>query len=203
MSQVKTAQTSNIKFSNKIMDKVTAAFTTTFQGDADVAIKWDDLKTDIRWTDTVAPTKANLANGKSTCEEEQFTQLKEVVKSVLLQFGKGASTTEVGSKVQDIKNAMMLRQDPGVYAETKGNLSLCIDHGVYAETKGNLTKIESVREGVVTLKTKVELTAEEKNTNNMRTVLAFINNNKVELGNRYKTLRNASLSCMETMGIKV
>ena len=187
MSQVKTGQTSNIKFSKDIMDKVTAAFTTTFQGDADVAIKWDDLKTDIRWTDTVAPTKANVANGKSTCEEEQFTQLKEVVKSVLLQFGKGASTTEVGSKVKDIKNAMMLRQDPVVYAETKGNL----------------TKIESVREGVVTLKTKVELTAEEKNTNNMRTVLAFINNNKVELGNRYKTLRNASLSCMETMGIKV
>jgi len=187
MSQVKTGQTSNIKFSKDIMDKVTAAFTTTFQGDADVAIKWDDLKTDIRWTDTVAPTKANLANGKSTCEAEQFTQLKEVVKSVLLQFGKGASTTEVGSKVKDIKNAMMLRQDPVVFAETKGNL----------------TKIESVREGVVTLKTKVELTAEEKNANMQRSNLAFINNNKVELGARYKTLRNASLSCMETMGIKV
>jgi hypothetical protein len=151
------------------------------------ATHMDTVKKHMRWTEAVSPTKNNLASGKSTASKEGYEELKALFEGILKGKKRDHSSTAVGSEIKDLKNHLMLRQAPEVYAETKGNL----------------TKIEAVENGKATLKE-----ADTKTTIEMRdwlitNVKNWVEKNDILLRDDYMPTRKAILTAMETLKIKI
>jgi hypothetical protein len=152
------------------------------------AKEMDKVAKVMTWTDAVSPTKNNVANGKSTCSLEAYTQLKDMFKEVLIERKLAHATTDINGKVKDLKNALMRRKAPKLYALTGGDMS----------------KIEHVSvDGEATLKEKVEQTPIEKAENMVKNLKSFLEKNQTELGDNYKTMHRATLQMMADCKIKI
>ena len=93
----------------------------------------------------------------------------------------------VGSEIGDLKDQLMRRQDPELFAETNGNLK----------------KVEKVEGGKAQVKPKPK----PQTTIGMRDQLItnvknWVEKNSVELGQDYAPTRKAILAAMETLSIK-
>ena len=150
-------------------------------------VKMDTVKQHMRWTDAVSPTKNNLASGKSTASKESREELVALFEGILKAKGRAHDSAACGSEIGDLKNALMLRQAPEIYAETKGNL----------------TKIEGVEGDTVTLKETDTKTTIEMRDQLITNVKNWVEKNNVELGDDYTPTRKAILTAMETLKIKI
>jgi len=160
----------------------------TFQAKQEFAKDMDKVAKVMTWTDAVSPTKANVANGKSTASEDTYGQLKTMFKEVLIARKLPHTSTDIGSKIKDLKNALMRRKAPELYALTGGDMS----------------KIDNVSvDGKATMKEKAEQTPIEKAENMVKNLKSFLEKNKEELGDNYKTMHRATLQMMADCKIKI
>ena len=72
----------------------------------------DSVSKHMRWTDAVSPTKNNLESGKSTATKEGYEELKELFGKILKAKKRAHESTDIGSAITDLKNALMRRQAP-------------------------------------------------------------------------------------------
>jgi len=177
---------SNILNNTTALKSIKDAWNSKLNGEAKFETHIDNAAKHMRWTDTVSPTKNNLASGKSTASPEGYTQLKELFEAVLKDKKRAHDTMAVGSAIKDLKNALMLRQAPEVYADTKGNLG----------------KIEAVEDGKATLKEAKSLTTIEMRDQLMTNIKNWVEKNSVELGKDYTPTRKAILTVFDTLSIK-
>ena len=183
---------SNITIANTTLKTIKDAFISldkkTTEAKQAFAKDMDKVAKVMKWTDAVSPTKANVANGKSTASAETYEQLKTMFKEVLIARNLAHTSTDIGSKIKDLKNALMRRKAPELYALTNGDMS----------------KIEHVSmSGKATLKEKAEQTPFEKAENMVKSLKSFLEKNQTELGDDYKTMHRATLQMMTTCGIKI
>ena len=177
---------SNILNNTTALKSIKDAWNSKLNGEAKFETHIDNAAKHMRWTDTVSPTKNNLASGKSTASPEGYTQLKELFETVLKDKKRAHDTMAVGSAIKDLKNALMLRQAPEVYANTKGNLG----------------KIEAVEDGKATLKEAKPLTTIQMRDQLVTNLKNWVEKNSVELGKDYTPTRKAILTVFETLSIK-
>ena len=178
---------SNLTMNTQAIDAIKKAWGGKLGAEDTFAKHMDTVKQHMRWTDAVSPTKNNLASGKSTASLEGYTQLKELFEGILKSKNRDHSSAAVGSEVKDLKNQLMLRQAPEVYAETKGNLG----------------KIEAVENGKATMKETKPTTTIEMRDQLITNVKNWVEKNNVELGDDYTPTRKAILTAMETLKIKI
>ena len=178
---------SNITMNTQAIDAIKKAWSGKLGAEDTFATHMDTVKKHMRWTEAVSPTKNNLASGKSTASKEGYEELKALFEGILKGKKRDHSSTAVGSEIKDLKNHLMLRQAPEIYAETKGNLG----------------KIEAVENDTVTLKTTDTKTTIEMRDQLITNVKNWIEKNNVELGDDYTPTRKAILTAMETLKIKI
>jgi len=177
---------SNLTMNTQAIEAIKKAWSGKLGAEDTFAEHMDTVKKHMRWTEAVSPTKNNLASGKSTASREGYTQLKELFEGILKGKKRTHDTMAVGSEIKDLKNQLMLRQAPEVYAETKGNLG----------------KIEAVENDTVTVKTTDTKTTIEMRDQLITNVKNWVEKNSVELGKDYTPTRKAILTAMETLKIK-
>ena len=147
----------------------------------------DTVSKHMRWTDAVAPTKNNLASGKSTATKESRDELVALFGKILKAKKRAHDSEAIGSAIGDLKDALMRRQAPEIFSATNGKLAL----------------IDRVDNGKVEVKAKPA----PKSTLEMRDQLItnvknWIEKNKDDLGDEYVPTRKAILTAMETLKIK-
>ena len=177
---------SNLTLNELAINAIKKAYTGRFTADDKFAEQMDIAKQHMRWTDAVSPTPENLASGKSTATKESYAQVKALFASILKAKKRDHGSTAIGSEVKDLKNQLMKRQDPELYASTKGNLA----------------KVEKVEGGKAALKeTKVTTTIQMRDQL-ITNIKNWVEKNSVELGQDYTPTRKAILAAMETLSIK-
>ena len=177
---------SNLTMNTQAIEAIKKAWGGNLGAEDTFAKHMDVVKQHMRWTDAVSPTKNNLASGKSTASPEGYEELKALFEGILKGKKRDHSSTAIGSEVKDLKNQLMLRQAPEVYAETKGNLG----------------KIEAVEDGKATLKEAKSLTTIEMRDQLMTNIKNWVEKNSVELGKDYTPTRKAILTVFDTLSIK-
>ena len=148
--------------------------------------KMDVVKQHMRWTDAVAPTKNNLESGKSTANKESYEELKALFLAILKAKKRAHASTDIGSAIGDLKDALMRRQDPELFAATSGKLN----------------KITQVTNGKADVKKAKELTPIQMRDQLVNNLKNWIEKNEEVLGKDYKPTRNAVLQVFETRKIK-
>jgi hypothetical protein len=178
---------SNILNNTTALKSIKDAWNAKLGGEAKFATHLDVVKQHMRWTDAVAPTKNNLASGKSTATKESREELVALFADILKKKGRAYDSAACGSEIGDLKDALMLRQDPEAYAETNGNLS----------------KIEGVENGKAAVKEKpADKTTIEMRDQLITNVKNWVEKNKDELGKDYTPTRKAILTVFDTLSIK-
>ena len=178
---------SNILNNVIALKSIKDAWNAKLGGEAKFATHLDVVTQHMRWTDCVAATKNNLASGKSTATKESREQLVQLFTSVLKSKKRAHDSAAVGAEIKDLKNQLMLRQEPALYAETGGNLG----------------KIETVEGGNAQVKPKpADKTAIQMRDQLITNVKNWVEKNSVELGQDYTPTRKAILAAMETLSIK-
>ena len=177
---------SNLTMNTQAIDAIKKAWGGKLGAEDTFSKHMDVVKQHMRWTDAVSPTKNNLASGKSTASPEAYAQLKELFEGILKGKKRDHDTMAVGAEIKDLKNQLMLRQAPEVYADTKGNLG----------------KIEAVENDTVTLKTTDTKTTIEMRDQLITNVKNWVEKNSVELGKDYTPTRKAILTVFDTLAIK-
>jgi len=177
---------SNLTLNELAINAIKKAYTGRFGAEDKFAEHMDVAKQHMRWTDAVAPKPSNLESGKSTATKESYEQLKVLFVSILKAKKRTHDSAAVGAEIKDLKNQLMKRQDPKVYAETKGNL----------------TKVEKVENGAATIKKPVATTTIQMRDQLITNVKNWVEKNSVELGQDYTPTRKAILAAMETLSIK-
>ncbi len=177
---------SNLTMNTQAINAIKKAWSGKLGAEDTFAEHMDTVKKHMRWTEAVSPTKNNLASGKSTASKEGYEELKALFEGILKGKKRDHSSTAVGSEVKDLKNQLMLRQAPEIYAETKGNLG----------------KIEAVENDTVTLKTTDTKTTIEMRDQLITNVKNWVEKNSVELGKDYTPTRKAILTVFDTLSIK-
>jgi len=177
---------SNLTMNTQAIDAIKKAWSGKLGVEDTFATHMDTVKKHMRWTEAVSPTKNNLASGKSTASKEGYEELKALFEGILKGKKRDHSSTAVGSEIKDLKNHLMLRQAPEIYAETKGNLG----------------KIEAVENDTVTLKTTDTKTTIEMRDWLITNVKNWVEKNSVELGKDYTPTRKAILTVFDTLSIK-
>ena len=177
---------SNLTINEIAINAIKKAYTGRFTAEDKFAENMDVAKQHMRWTDAVSPNPNNLASGKSTATKEGYEQLKVLFASILKAKKRDHGSTAVGAEVKDLKNQLMKRQDPELYAATKGNL----------------TKIEKVEGGKAQVKKPADTTAIQMRDQLITNVKNWVEKNSVELGQDYTPTRKAILTAMETLSIK-
>ena len=177
---------SNLTINEIAINAIKKAYTGRFTAEDKFAENMDVAKQHMRWTDAVAPTKNNLASGKSTATKESREQLVQLFTAVLKAKKRAHDSAAVGSEIGDLKDQLMRRQDPELYADTKGNLA----------------KVEKVEGGKAALKEAKVTTAIQMRDQLFINVKNWVEKNDVELGQDYKPTRKAILAAMETLSIK-
>tara|TARA_R110000822_G_scaffold74671_1_gene179443 strand:- start:128 stop:655 length:528 start_codon:yes stop_codon:yes gene_type:complete len=174
---------SNLLNNTAAMTAITKAWTDKLSGEDKsakaFAIQMDIVKQHMRWTDAVSPTANNAASGKSTASKESYAELKACFGAVLKKKGRAHDSQAIGSEVKDLKNQLMKRQDPALFAETGGDLSK-----VWADPKADKTPIETRDQLFKNLKSWAE-------------------KNKDALGLDYTPTHRAILTAMETLQVKI
>ena len=178
---------SNLTMNTQAIDAIKKAWGGKLGAEDTFSKHMDIVKQHMRWTDAVSPTKNNLASGKSTASKEGYEELKELFEGILKGKKRDHDTMAVGSEIKDLKNQLMLRQEPKLYAETKGNLG----------------KIEAVENGKATMKETKPTTTIEMRDQLITNVKNWVEKNSVELGDDYTPTRKAILTAMETLKIKI
>jgi hypothetical protein len=178
---------SNVLNNAIALSSIKEAWYAKLGGEAKFDTHIDSVSKHMRWTDAVAPTKNNLASGKSTATKESRDELVALFGKILKAKKRAHDSEAVGSAITDLKNALMLRQAPELYAETGGKLA----------------KIDRVENGKAITKAKPA----PKSTLEMRNQLItnvknWVEKNKDELGDEYTSTRKAILTAMETLKIK-
>ena len=177
---------SNLTINEIAINAIKKAYTGRFTAEDKFAENMDVAKQHMRWTDAVSPNPNNLASGKSTATKEGYEQLKVLFASILKAKKRDHGSTAVGAEVKDLKNQLMKRQDPELYAATKGNL----------------TKIEKVEGGKAQVKKPAATTTIQMRDQLITNVKNWVEKNSVELGQDYTPTRKAILAAMETLSIK-
>ena len=178
---------SNLTINEIAINAIKKAYTGRFGAEDKFAEHMDVAKQHTRWTDAVAPTKNNLASGKSTATKESREQLVQLFTAVLKAKKRAHDSAAVGSEIGDLKDQIMRRQDPELYAETNGKLA----------------KIETVEGGKAQVKPKpVDKTTIQMRDQLITNVKNWVEKNSVELGQDYAPTRKAILAAMETLSIK-
>lgn len=155
-------------------------------GEAKFETHVDSVSKHMRWTDAVAPTKNNLESGKSTATKEGYEELKELFLKLLKAKKRAHESTDIGSAITDLKNALMRRQAPELFSDTGGKLN----------------KITQVTNGKAELKTtepKTPIQTRDQLINNLKN---WVEKNEAELGKDYKATRNAVLQVFTALKIK-
>ncbi len=178
---------SNVLNNAIALSAIKQAWNAKLGGEAKFDNHIDSASKHMRWTDAVAPTKNNLASGKSTATKESRDELVALFGKILKTKKRPHASTDIGSEIGDLKDALMRRQDPELFNATNGKLAL----------------IESVTNGKATIKAKPA----PKSTLEMRNQLItnvknWVEKNKDELGDEYTPTRKAILTAMETLKIK-
>ena len=107
--------------------------------------------------------------------------------SILKAKKRTHDSAAIGAEIKDLKNQLMKRQEPELFAETGGNL----------------TKIEAVEGGKAQVKPKpVDKTTIQMRDQLITNVKNWVEKNSVELGQDYAPTRKAILAAMETLSIK-
>ena len=114
---------SNLTINEIAINAIKKAYTGRFGAEDKFAEQMDIVKQHMRWTDAVSPTKNNLASGKSTATKESREQLVQLFTGVLKSKKRAHDSAAVGSEIGDLKDQLMRRQDPELFAETNGNLN--------------------------------------------------------------------------------
>lgn len=148
--------------------------------------KMDVVKQHMRWTDAVAPTKNNLESGKSTANKEGYEELKALFLSILKAKKRAHESTDIGSAIGDLKDALMRRQDPELFAETNGKLN-------------KITQVTNGKAETKKTDAKTPIQMRDQLINNLKN---WIEKNETELGKDYKPTRKAVLQVFETLKIK-
>ena len=177
---------SNLTMNTQAIDAIKKAWGGKLGAEDTFAKHMDVVKQHMRWTDAVSPTKNNLASGKSTASPEAYAQLKELFEGILKGKKRTHDTMAVGSEIKDLKNQLMLRQEPKLYEDTKGNLG----------------KIEAVENGKASLKNADTKTTIEMRDQLITNVKNWVEKNSVELGKDYTPTRKAILTVFDTLSIK-
>ena len=177
---------SNIEHSAAVINAITTALGAKFSGEDKTSKCWDAASKLLRWTDVVAPTPVNIEHGKSTTTKEAYVQIKTEVEALLKRRGRAHGSTEIGSELKDIKNSLMRRQDPELFAATKGNLG----------------KVEKVDGTDATVKSTPDVSAFDKGQTMARNYVAWVEKNATELGTNYDTVRKAALQMLSASGYK-
>ena len=177
---------SNLTLNELAINAIKKAYTGRFGAEDKFAEHMDVAKQHMRWTDAVAPKPANLESGKSTATKESYEQLKVLFASILKAKKRAHDSAAIGAEIKDLKNQLMKRQDPEVYAGTKGNL----------------TKVEKVENGKAALKEAKVTTTIQMRDQLITNIKNWVEKNSVELGQDYTPTRKAILAAMETLSIK-
>ena len=146
----------------------------------------DSVSKHMRWTDAVAPTKNNLESGKSTATKEGYDELKVLFGEILKTKKRAHESTDIGSTITDLKNALMRRQAPKLFADTGGKLN----------------KITQVTNGKAEVKEAKKLTPIQMRDQLINNLKNWVEKNEAELGKDYKPTRKAVLTVFETLKIK-
>ena len=178
---------SNLTINEIAINAIKKAYTGRFGAEDKFAEHMDVAKQHMRWTDAVAPTKNNLASGKSTATKESREQLVQLFTAVLKAKKRAHDSAAVGSEIGDLKDQLMRRQDPELYAETNGNLSKV------EKVEGGKAQVKSKPKPKTTIEMRDQLITNVKN---------WVEKNSVELGQDYTPTRKAILAAMETLSIK-
>ena len=179
---------SNVKMDTKAIDAIKKAWSSKLGAEDTFAKHMDTVKTHMSWTEAVSPTPNNVASGKSTASEDTYGQLKAMFKEVLISRKLPHTSTDIGSKIKDLKNALMRRKAPELFAITGGDMR----------------EVDNVSvDGKATMKEKVEQTPIEKAENMVKSLKSFLEKNKEELGDNYKTMHRATLQMMADCKIKI
>tara|TARA_R110002126_G_scaffold81889_1_gene201359 strand:+ start:209 stop:748 length:540 start_codon:yes stop_codon:yes gene_type:complete len=177
---------SNITMNTQAINAIKKAWSSKLGAEDTFAKHMDTVKTHMSWTEAVSPTPNNIASGKSTASPEGYEELKKLFEGILKGKKRDHSSTAIGSEVKDLKNQLMLRQDPEIYADTKGNLS----------------KIEAVEGDKVILKLTDTKTTIEMRDQLITNVKNWVEKNQAELGKDYTPTRKAILTVFDTLSIK-
>ena len=177
---------SNILNNTTAIEAIKKAYTGRYGSEDKFAEHMDVAKQHMRWTDAVSPTKNNLASGKSTATKEGYEELKTLFESILKKKGRAHDTLAIGAEVKDLKNQLMLRQEPELFAATKGNL-------------GKITEVKNGKAEVRETETKTTLEMRDQLITNVKN---WVEKNKDDLKDDYVPTRNAILAAMETLKIK-
>lgn len=155
-------------------------------GEAKFEAHVDSVSKHMRWTDAVSPTKNNLESGKSTATKEGYEELKELFGKILKAKKRAHESTDIGSTITDLKNALMRRQAPKLFAETNGKLN-------------KITQVTNGKAEIKKTDPKTPIEMRDQLINNLKN---WIEKNEAELGKDYKSTRNAVLTVFETLKIK-
>ena len=177
---------SNLTLNEIAINAIKKAYTGRFGAEDKFAEHMDVAKQHMRWTDAVSPNPNNLASGKSTATKESYEQLKVLFASILKAKKRTHDSAAIGAEIKDLKNQLMKRQEPELFAGTKGNL----------------TKIEKVEGGKAQVKKPADKTAIQMRDQLITNVKNWVEKNSVELGQDYTPTRKAILAAMETLSIK-
>jgi len=178
---------SNLTLNEIAINAIKKAYTGRFGAEDKFAEHMDVAKQHMRWTDAVAPTKNNLESGKSTATKESREQLVQLFTGVLKAKKRAHDSAAVGSEIADLKDQLMRRQDPELFAETNGNLSKV------EKVEGGKAQVKSKPKPKTTIQMRDQLITNVKN---------WVEKNSVELGQDYTPTRKAILAAMETLSIK-
>ena len=177
---------SNLTMNTQAIDAIKKAWGGKLGAEDTFSKHMDVVKQHMRWTDAVSPTKNNLASGKSTASPEAYTQLKELFEGILKGKKRTHDTMAVGAEIKDLKNQLMLRQEPKLFDDTKGNLG----------------KIEAVENGKASLKSVDTKTAIEMRDQLITNVKNWVEKNDIQLRDDYIPTRKAILTVFDTLSIK-
>ena len=184
---------SNVLNNTTAMTAITKAWTdklgTEDKSAKAFAIQMDIVKQHMRWTDAVSPTVGNVASGKSTASKESYAELKACFGAVLKKKGRAHDSVAIGSEVAGLKDQLMKRQDPALFAETGGKLASIetVAVGGEAETKAP----------------KADKTALETRDQQLKNLKSWTEKNKDGLGDAYTPTHRAILAAMETLQVKI
>ena len=193
---------SNILNNTTAITAITKAWSDKL-GDEDKSAKafakqMDIVKQHMRWTDAVSPTKGNVASGKTTASKESYEELKACFVAVHKAAKRDHGSTVISSVIKDLKNELMKRHDPELYAATKGNMKLIES----VDVSGNATLTEQPKDDAD--KTEAEKHADviTKRDTQFTNLKNWVEKNDVTLGEDYALTRKAILTAMETLSIK-
>ena len=178
---------SNILNNAIALKSIKDAWNAKLGGEAKFATHLDVATQHMRWTDAVAPTKNNLASGKSTATKESRAELVTLFEKVLKAKGRAHDSAACGSEIAGLKDQLMMRQEPALFEKTDGNLG----------------KIEAIEDGAAIVKEKpADKTTIEMRDQLITNVKNWVEKNKDALGKDYTPTRKAVLSVFDTLQIK-